>query len=105
MLRTASDGRQTVTDGPYAEASSSSTGFYVVDTSDIDDLLEVCKVLGEGEGVIEVREMTGGHLVMKFLVLMAEEDSWNRWNALSDSEQQAAYDRFTAFTKAVEKRG
>ena len=42
---------------------------------------------------------------MKFLVLMAEEDTWNRWNALSDAEQQAAYDCFTAFTAAVEERG
>ena len=42
---------------------------------------------------------------MKFLVLMAEEDTWNRWNALSDAEQQAAYDCFTAFTTAVEERG
>ena len=36
------------------------TGFYVIDTSDLDDLLEVCKVLGKGEGVIEVRECKGG---------------------------------------------
>jgi hypothetical protein len=42
---------------------------------------------------------------MKFLVLMAEEDSWNRWNALSDGEQQEVFDRFTAFTKEVEERG
>jgi hypothetical protein len=42
---------------------------------------------------------------MKFLVLMAEEDSWNRWNALSDGEQQEVFDRFTAFTKEVGVRG
>jgi hypothetical protein len=42
---------------------------------------------------------------MKFLVLMAEEDTWNRWNALPESEQQAAYDCFTAFTAAVDQRG
>jgi hypothetical protein len=42
---------------------------------------------------------------MKFLVLMAEEDTWNRWNALSDGEQQEVFDRFTAFTKAVDERG
>jgi hypothetical protein len=42
---------------------------------------------------------------MKFLVLMAEEDTFERWNALSDTEQQDAFDRFTAFTKAVEERG
>ena len=42
---------------------------------------------------------------MKFLVLMAEEDTWNRWNALSDAEQQDVFDCFTAFTAAVEERG
>ena len=42
---------------------------------------------------------------MKFLVLMAEEDTWERWNALSDAEQQVVFDRFTAFTEAVKERG
>ena len=42
---------------------------------------------------------------MKFLVLMAEEDTWERWNALSDPEQQAVFERFTAFTEAVKARG
>jgi hypothetical protein len=42
---------------------------------------------------------------MKFLVLMAEEDTWNRWDAMSDVEQQTVFDRFTAFTEAVKKRG
>jgi hypothetical protein len=60
VLRTDRSGTQTVTDGPYSEAVEQLTGFYVIDTSDLDDLLEVCKVLGRGEGVIEVRECTGG---------------------------------------------
>lgn len=42
---------------------------------------------------------------MRFLVLMAEEDNWDRWEALSDAEQQVVFDQFTAFTKAVEERG
>ena len=42
---------------------------------------------------------------MKFLVLMAEEDTWERWNGLSDAEQRDVFDRFTAFTEAVEERG
>ena len=43
---------------------------------------------------------------MKFLVLMAEEDTWNRWNALSDGEQQAVFDRFTAPSpRRCEERG
>ena len=60
LLRTAPDGTQTVTDGPFAETVEQLTGFYLIDSPDLDDLLEVCKVLGKGEGVIEVREMKGG---------------------------------------------
>jgi len=60
VLRTDPEGNHTVTDGPYAESVEQLTGFYVVDTSDRDDLLEVCKVLGKDEGVIEVRECKGG---------------------------------------------
>jgi hypothetical protein len=60
VLRTDADGKQSITDGPYAESVEQLTGFYVIDTTDLDDLLEVCKVLGTGEGVIEVRECKGG---------------------------------------------
>src|SRR5829696_3425762 len=60
LLRTTADGAQTVTDGPFAETVEQLTGFYLVETADLDDLLEVCKVLGRGEGAIEVREMKGG---------------------------------------------
>jgi hypothetical protein len=42
---------------------------------------------------------------VKFLVLMAEEDTWERWNALTDAEQQDVFDSFTAFTEAVKERG
>ena len=42
---------------------------------------------------------------MKFLVLMAEEDNWDRWGALSDAEQAVVFDQFAAFTRAVEERG
>jgi hypothetical protein len=59
VLRTDADGNQTITDGPYSEAVEQLTGFYVIETSDLDDLLDVCRVLGRGEGVIEVRECTG----------------------------------------------
>jgi hypothetical protein len=60
LLRTTADGTQTVTDGPFAETVEQLTGFYLVESADLEDLLEVCKVLGKGEGVIEVREMKGG---------------------------------------------
>ena len=59
VLRTHGDGHQTVTDGPYSEAVEQLTGFYVIDTGDLDDLIEVCKVLGQGEGVIEIRACKG----------------------------------------------
>jgi hypothetical protein len=44
-----------VTDGPYAETVEQLTGFYVVETDDLDDLLEVCGVLAGAEGAVEVR--------------------------------------------------
>jgi len=60
VLRTDPEGNHTLTDGPYAETVEQLTGFYLVDTDDLDDLLEVCKVLGRGENVIEVRECKAG---------------------------------------------
>ncbi len=44
----------TVTDGPYAEAAEQLTGFYLVETDDLDDLLKVCGLLA-GDEAIEVR--------------------------------------------------
>ena len=55
VVRSASDGTQTVTDGPYAETVEQLTGFYIIETEDFDDLLEVCQGLGRDESVIEVR--------------------------------------------------
>ena len=60
VLHTSSDGEQSVTQGPYAESAEQLTGFYVVETADLDDLIEVCKVLGRGESAIEIRECRGG---------------------------------------------
>ena len=48
-----------MTDGPYAETAEQLTGFYIIDTDDVDDLIETCKVLGRGEGVIEIRAYGG----------------------------------------------
>jgi len=44
-----------VTDGPYAETVEQLTGFYVVDTDDLDDLLQVVGLLAGDDGAIEVR--------------------------------------------------
>ena len=49
-----------VTDGPYAETVEQLTGFYLVETDDLDDLLEVCAVLADGDGAVEVRAAVGG---------------------------------------------
>ena len=60
VLRTSPDGSQTVTQGPYAESAEQLTGFYLVETDDLDDLVDVCRTLGRGEGAIEVRECRDG---------------------------------------------
>jgi hypothetical protein len=54
VLRRAGD-ELTVTDGPYAETTEQLTGFYLVQSDDLDDLIEVCKILSPLEGAIEVR--------------------------------------------------
>jgi hypothetical protein len=60
VLRTAADGTHTVTDGPYAETVEQLTGFYIVDSDDLDDLVDVCKILGRGESAIEIRAAATG---------------------------------------------
>ena len=42
---------------------------------------------------------------MRFLVLMAEEDHFDKWEAASEQEQQAFFDGLAAFTAAVRERG
>ena len=46
-----------VTEGPYTESAEQLGGFYLVDSDDLDDLLEVCAMLAGVEDGIEVREM------------------------------------------------
>jgi hypothetical protein len=45
----------TVTDGPYAETTEQLTGFYTVETDDLEDLLNLAGLLAEGGGRLEVR--------------------------------------------------
>ena len=54
VVRNGDDGI-VVTDGPYAETVEQLTGYYIVDTDDLDDLLQVVGVLAGAEGAIEVR--------------------------------------------------
>lgn len=42
---------------------------------------------------------------MKFLVLMAEEDHYARWDALDDAGREEMFAGFDAFARAVEQRG
>jgi hypothetical protein len=60
VLRTDPDGNHTVTDGPYAETVEQLTGFYIVQSDDLDDLVDVCKILGRREGAIEIRAAVSG---------------------------------------------
>ncbi|CAB4721282.1 unannotated protein [freshwater metagenome] len=56
IVRSASDGSSAVTAGPYAESVEQLTGFYLVESADLDDLVQVCAVLARGEGAVEIRE-------------------------------------------------
>lgn len=60
VLRTDAEGHFSVTEGPYAETVEQLTGFYLIRSDNLDDLLEVCKILGRGESAIEVRALEGG---------------------------------------------
>jgi hypothetical protein len=42
---------------------------------------------------------------VKFLVLMAEANHFDRWDASADADQQAVFDCFRAFVAAVSERG
>jgi len=55
VVRRTPDGAHAVTDGPYAETVEQLTGFYLVESDDLDDLLEVCAVLASVEEGVEVR--------------------------------------------------
>jgi len=44
----------TVSEGPYAETVEQLSGFYGVESDDLDDLLNICGLLAEG-GAVDVR--------------------------------------------------
>jgi hypothetical protein len=48
-----------VTDGPYAETNEQIGGFYLVESDDLDDLLEIAGTLARTEPVVEVRPVLG----------------------------------------------
>lgn len=49
----------TVTEGPYAESAEQLSGFYVIDTDDLDDLLRCVGRICSAEGRLEVRPYQG----------------------------------------------
>jgi hypothetical protein len=60
QVRKDATGATVVTDGPYAETVEQLTGFYLVESDDLDDLLDTCGILAGVESAIEVRRMVGG---------------------------------------------
>ena len=105
VLRTDADGNHTVTDGPYAETVEQLTGFYIV---------AVRQPRRPGRRLQDPRARRerhrdprgGGRLrLVRFLVLMAEEDHFDKWEAASEQEQQVFFDGLAAFTAAVRERG
>lgn len=49
----------TVTDGPYAESVEQLSGFYLIDSTDVDDLAQVVGILADAESGLELRECLG----------------------------------------------
>ena len=54
-VRQGPDGGLVVTDGPYAETVEQLTGFYLVESDDLDDLVDVCGILAATGDTVEVR--------------------------------------------------
>ncbi|MCW2757182.1 MAG: transcription initiation protein [Nocardioidaceae bacterium] len=59
VVRSGPDG-VSVSEGPYAETVEQLTGFYLVRSDDLDDLLQVVGMLAEGGGGVEVRACVPG---------------------------------------------
>ena len=60
QVRLAPQGGVVVTDGPYAETVEQLSGFYLIETDDLDDLLDTCAILADAESALEVRELLTG---------------------------------------------
>ena len=55
QARTIAPNATTVTDGPWTESAEQIGGYYVVETDDLDDLLQCCLVLAATGDAVEVR--------------------------------------------------
>jgi len=49
-----------ITEGPYAETVEQLTGFYLVESDDLDDLLDCVGFLAGADGGVEVRAAVAG---------------------------------------------
>lgn len=53
--RTVAPHATAVTDGPWAETAEQMGGFYLVETEDLDDLMQCCLILAATGDAVEVR--------------------------------------------------
>ena len=58
VVRSGADG-PVVSDGPYAEVAEPLTGFYLVESDDLDDLAQVCGILATAGDAVEIRATVG----------------------------------------------
>lgn len=59
-MRNTGRGSAVVTDGPFAETAEQVVGFYVIDSGDEADLLEVVRSFAEGGDHVELRRLATG---------------------------------------------
>jgi hypothetical protein len=59
-MRNTGRGSVLVSDGPFTESAEQTVGFYLVDSSDETDLLEVVREFAEGGDHVEVRRLASG---------------------------------------------
>lgn len=55
LARTVAPHATTATEGPWAESVEQVGGYYVVESSDLDDLVECCAILAATGDAVEVR--------------------------------------------------
>lgn len=55
--RTVHPGGQSITDGPYAETAEQVGGFYQVQTEDLDDLLDCCRIIAAVGDAVQVQRV------------------------------------------------
>jgi hypothetical protein len=59
-MRNTGRGSAVVTDGPFTESAEQIVGFYLVETEDEADLLEVVRAFAEGGDHVELRRLATG---------------------------------------------